>query len=301
MPSKEFLAFREQVPSAPPVSEAPEGAIPEEFARMGVPMVGPDYTPPEPVIPAGYLGGAVTVGGVPGLHLTRQGVRKGAAHMHIHGGGFTLGSAMTAGELLAEFLEGTGLEGYSVEYGLAPWHPYPEGLNDCLAFYRGLLEMGYEKIVVGGESAGGALTLSLVYALKEEGLPLPAAIWCSSPAADICYDQGELYHRDQFLATSEGIRAAYARNANLKDPKVSPVYGDFTGFPPMFLQTGGGESLSASVVRVAVAAMKANNEVHLHFGKDMPHTFAMDYKSYPEARNALDEFTEFINRTLGDF
>ena len=265
---------------------------------MGVPMVGPDYVPPEPVIPQGYTGGKVNVGGVDGLHITRPGTRKGMAHMHIHGGGFTIGSAMVNGELLAEFLEGTGLEGYSVEYALAPWHPFPQGLNDCLNFYKGLLDMGYETIVVGGESAGGGLTLSLVHALKEEGLPLPAAIWCSSPAVDLCFDKEELYSRDAFLETSEGIRQAYARGEHLKDPKASPVCGDFTGFPPMYLQTGGGESLSASIVRLAAAAMKANNEVYLHFGQDMLHTFALDYKSYPEARNAMDDLITFINRTL---
>ena len=298
MPSKEFLAFSAQRMMGPPPCEVSPDALPEEFARLGIPMVGPDYMPPEPEIPQGYTGGKVTVGGVDGLHITRPGARQGVAHMHIHGGGYTIGSAMTNGELLAEFLEGTGLEGYSVEYGLAPWHPYPQGLNDCLNFYKGLLDMGYEKIVVGGESAGGGLTLSLVHALKEQGLPLPAAIWCSSPAVDLCFDQKELFLRDMMLSTSEGIRQAYAPGADLEDPKVSPAFGDFTGFPTMYIQAGGGECLSASIVRMAAAAMKANNEVYFHFGQDMPHTFALDYKSYPEARHAMDDLIAFINRTL---
>lgn len=310
MPSKAFLDFQSKVPSAPPSAETPEvgsfnpggpiggPGIPEEYLSLGVPMMPPDYVPQEPVIPEGYSGGKMELGGVTGLHVTREGVRSDCCHLYIHGGGYTLGSAMTAGETLVHFLEATGLEGYAVEYRLAPYHKFPAAVDDCVDFYKGLLEKGYKKIVVGGESAGAGLTLSLTHALKMEGLPLPAALWCSSPVDDMCYDQRELYKTDMFVDCCEGIRKAYVGDWDLTDPRLSPIHGDFSGFPPMFVQAGGGESLAAGAIRIVQKAAKANCEVLLHFGKDMPHTFAMDYGAYPEATNAMKEFTTFICNVL---
>ncbi len=302
MPSKEFLDFQSQIPTMPPIGDLPGGPIqeniPPEFASLGVPILPPDYTSPEPVIPSDFFGGKTEVNGVPGLHVMRGDVRAGCAHLYIHGGGFTIGSAMTSGEFLAYFLEKTGLEGYAVEYRLALYHPFPAAITDCLEFYQGLLNMGYDRIVVGGESAGASLTLGLVHALKMENLPLPAAIWCSSPVDDISYGERETYKTDMFTECSEGVRKAYAPDGDLKDPRISPIYGDFSGFPPMFIQAGGAESLVAGTVRLVTAAAKADNEVLLHIGKGMPHTFAMDYQHYPEANNAMNEFTTFINNIL---
>jgi acetyl esterase/lipase len=205
---------------------------------------------------------------------------------------------MTAGPLLKLFAEKCGLEGYGVEYGLAPWHPFPQGLNDCVRFYEGLLDMGYEEIVVGGESAGAALTLSLALAVKEKGLKLPKVLWCSSPVDDVEWYKGEVYHQDFLSESSDKVQLAYAPDADPKDPLLSPIYGDFTGMPPMIIQTGGGESLSAGGVRLAAKAAKANVEVVLHFGQDMPHTFAMDYRYYPEAAQAMEEILTFVNNRL---
>jgi acetyl esterase/lipase len=312
MPSKEFLAYRDQIPTAPPMpgGAAPAGPMPggpnaypgaapgSAAPDFGVPVLPPDYVPPEPVIPAGCTGGKVTVGGVTGLHVTMPGVREKAALLYLHGGGFTIGSAMTAGPLLKLFAERAGLEGYAVEYGLAPYHPFPEGVEDCVAFYKGLLDMGYTKIVVGGESAGAGLTLSLALALKDRGLPRPVALWCSSPVEGVGPAQGEAYIQDFLADSTDKIRAVYAPDADPCDPLLSPICGDFTGLPPMILQAGGGESLAAGAVRLAEKAARANVEVVLHFGQDMPHTFAMDYALYPEAAYAMDEILAFVRQWL---
>ncbi len=316
MPSKEFLDFQVNIPTAPPnapggpAAPGPDGApmqggpnaypgaAPGSPAPAGVPMMPPGYVPPDPEIPAGCSGGKVTVGGVSGMHLTKPGVKDKCAMLYIHGGGYTIGTAMTAGPLLSYFADACGLEGYSVEYGLAPEHPFPEGVMDCVHFYQGLLEMGYEKIVVGGESAGAGLTLSLALALKDRGLPLPAALWCSSPVDDIRTKDHEIYKEDFLCASCEEIVKVYAPDADPRDPLLAPIYGDFTGMPPMILQCGGGESLAAGTVRLAEKAARANCEVVLHFGQDMPHTFAMDYEHYPEAAFAMEEICRFINFRL---
>lgn len=308
--SKAFLSYQKNIPTVPPTSMdgpgipgsasgRPGGApIPAEFAHLKVPMMPPDYVSPEPEIPAGYEGGKIMLDGVPGMRLTKVGIREKAAFLYIHGGGFTLGSGMTAGSLLAHFLEKTNLEGYSVDYTLAPYAKFPVAVNQCVAFYKGLLNMGIERIVVGGESAGAGLTLSLVHALKMENLPMPAAIWCSSPVDNIRYDQEELFLEDMFTACCEDLMEAYAGDADPKDPRLSPIFGDYRDFPPTFIQAGSAESLSAGAFRIVDKLVRAGNEVHFTFGKGMPHTFAMDYAIYPEAENAMNEILTFINNVL---
>lgn len=307
--SKAFLDYQKNIPTAPPASmegpgqpgmgPGPQGSpVPQEFAHLKVPMMPPDYVSPEPEIPEGYQGGKVELGGVPGMMLSRPGVREKAAFLYIHGGGFTLGSGMTAGSLLVHFLEHTNLAGYSVDYHLAPYHKFPTQINEIVAFYKGMLDSGIEKIVVGGESAGAGLTVSLIMALKMENLPLPAAIWASSPVDDIRYDQQELFLKDMFTESCQDMLEAYVGDADPKDPRISPIYGDFSDFPPTFIQAGSGESLAAGALRIVDKLVRAGNEVHFTFGKGMPHTFAMDYALYPEAENAMNEILTFVNHVL---
>lgn len=307
--SEAFIKYQENFQAGPPMSPdapslpgtfAPQGGtpIPEEFAHLKVPMMPPDYVAPGPEIPEGFEGGKVTVGGVTGLHMTRAGVREKAAFLYIHGGGFTIGSGMIAAPLLSHIIESTGLECYSVEYSLAPYAKFPVAINECVAFYKGLLDSGFERIIVGGESAGAGLTLSLVHALKMEKLPLPYAIWCSSPVDNIRYDKEEVFLHDMFLDSTGDILEAYVGDADPKDPRISPIYGDFSGFPPTFIQSGSAESLSAGALRLVDKLVRAGNEVHFTFGKGMPHTFAMDYESYPEANNAMNEILTFMNNVL---
>ncbi len=306
--SKAFLEYQDKIPTAPPASMdgpgqpgmAPPGAspIPAEYAHLKVPMMPPDYRSPDPEIPAGYCGGRVELGGVPGMVLTKDGVREKAAFLYIHGGGFTLGSGMTAAPLLAHVLDHTNLEGYSVDYSLAPYAKFPVAIQEIVSFYKGLLDKGISRIMVGGESAGAALTLSLVMALKMEGLPLPAAVWASSPADNIRYDQEELFLHDMFTESNGDILEAYVGDADPKDPRISPIYGDFSEFPPTFIQAGSRESLSAGALRLVNKLVRAGGEVHFTFGKGMPHTFAMDYAFYPEAENAMNEILTFMNNVL---
>lgn len=307
--SKAFLDYQKNIPTAPPASmdgpgvpgmgPAPGAApIPQEFAHLKVPMMPPDYQSPEPEIPAGFEGGKISLNGVPGMMLSRPGVRENAAFLYIHGGGFTLGSGMTAGSLLKHFLEHTNLAGYSVDYHLAPYHKFPTQINEIVAFYKGILDSGIEKIVVGGESAGAGLTLSLVMALKQENLPLPSAIWASSPVDDIRFDLLELFTEDMFTSGCEDMVEAYVGDADPKDPRISPLYGDFSDFPPTFIQAGSGESLAAGALRIVDKLVRAGNEVHFTFGKGMPHTFAMDYALYPEGNNAMNEILSFVNQVL---
>lgn len=289
------------MPPMPPAQGGPN-AYPGPTGGMpgpgNLPMVPPDYQPPEPEIPDGVMGGKISIGGVDGLKITVNEAPSKNAMLYIHGGGFTIGSGMTAGSLLKMFSEKTGLDCYAVEYGLAPYHTFPEPVEQCQQFYLGLKEMGYENIVVGGESAGAALSLGVTFQLRNCGDPQPAALWLSSPLDDLVMSRTETYMQDMFSACGDAIVEVYAPGCDTTDPRISPIYGDYTDFPPMIIQVGGGESLAAGGVRIAAKAARCNSEVILHFGKDMPHTFAMDYEHYPEAAFAMEEIIAFIKSRL---
>lgn len=287
MPSKKFAEYMDGLGAEPP------RGFPE-----GVPMLPAGYEPPDPVVPEGYSGGKAIVGGIPGIFLARPGMRERSCFMHIHGGGYTVGSAMECMGILQRFAEDCRLEGFSVEYRLAPGAVFPAAVEDCIAFYAGLLEKGYEHIVVGGESAGATLSLSLTHALKARGLMLPAAIWCSSPVDDALYSRREYFRHDPFIGLCEEIFNIYAPGADPEDPLLSPVFGDFSGFPPLCIQAGGAESLAAGAVRLAAKAAAADVDVVFRYGKGMGHTYAMLYGAFPEATNAMREITRFVNDNL---
>ncbi len=296
MPSKEFLEYADRIPKEPPLGMQDAGdPIPEEFADLPLPILPPHFRAPVPELSPGFTGGEIELCGVRGLYADAEDTIKGAAFLHIHGGGFTIGSAMEAVGLLEHFVKETHLASYSADYRLAPYARYPEPLEDCLQFYKGLLEKGYTGIVLGGESAGASLVLSLAHAIRKAGLPEPIALWCSSPVAEIDFADREISYTDMFSETCKELCRVYCPGADLHEPLLSPYYGDFTDFPPLFLQAGSTESLSYGIIRVLDKAAKAGNEVHFHMGKDMPHTFAMDFGKYPEATEAMREIVSFVN------
>ena len=265
----------------------------------GPPTLPDDFRAPVPELPAGYSGGEVTVGGVRGLYLTRPGVREKCCMMHIHGGGFTIGSAMDSLDLLQHLSRETGLACFSVDYRLAPKYRHPAMLDDCVNFYKGLRELGYEMIFVGGESAGAVLTLTTTLRLRDEGVALPAGLWCSSPPGSADYANEELFCEDMFSKVGNDVFSIYTEpGADIHDPLLSPVYADFTGFPPTLLQAGSAESLGASVVRLVYPLCKADVDLTFRFGKGMEHTYALYYGQFPEATAAMRQITDFVNDIL---
>lgn len=292
MSSKAYQAFQKRALEDRMVANMPD-------LSAGPPTLPDDFRAPVPELPAGYTGGEVFVGGVRGLHMTRPGVRAKCCMMHIHGGGFTIGTAMDAVDVLAELSRQTGLECYSVDYRLAPKYRHPIMLDDCVAFYKGLLELGYEQIFVGGESAGALLSITTTLRLRDEGVCLPAGIWCSSPPGDANYAGEELFVEDMFSNVGGDVFSIYTNpGQDIRDPYLSPVYADFTGFPPTLLQAGSAESLGASVARLVYPMCKANVDLTFRFGKGMEHTYCMYFGQFPEATQAMRDICNFINDTL---
>jgi len=293
MPSEQFKIYKQQNPMGggmPGMEKPPE---PGQMPTMpeGFKMVLPH-------IPEGFQGELVEVNGIKGVRISAPDVKKGRVFMHIHGGGFTSGSAVFGVPFMLYLVKALGIECYSVEYSLAPKHKFPTQINECLAFYKGLLDKGYEKTIIGGESAGAGLSLSVTHCIKDNSLRLPAAVIALSPAADLAFPAAEIYKPDPMVDMMPVIAEAYAGNADLKNPYVSPAYGDFNGFPPLLLQAGSNESLAAQSVYLAKAAAKADVEVLLHFWKDMGHCFAQEFGNYPEADSAMLEIVNFIKDKL---
>jgi epsilon-lactone hydrolase len=296
MPSEQFKKYHQRYPMGkgmPGMENMPGPGMKNPSGEWLVPTMPEGFEPVMPPLPSGFVGEKVMVNGVKGVRVTAPGVKKGRVFMHIHGGGFTIGSAVFGVPFMLYLVKALLTECYSVEYSLAPKHKFPTPINECLAFYQGLLEKGYEKIVIGGESAGATLSIAVTHAIKDKKLHLPAAVIALSPVGDLS-PHAKGYTNDMFVEMAPVIAKVYVGSADLKNPYISPLYGDFKNFPPLLLQAGGGESLAADSVNLAEAAAKADVEVLLHIWQGMGHCFAQEFGNYPEADSAMQEIVRFI-------
>lgn len=225
--------------------------------------------------------------------------------LYFHGGAYALGSALGGAALAAELAGPCGIRAVSVEYRLAPEHPFPAALDDALAAYQGLLDEGIaaENIVVSGESAGGGLALALLGSLAGRGLPAPAAAVVLSPWADLTLSGRTVQSKTPVDAalTPRALRvraADYVADHDPADPRISPLFADYRGFPPLLLQVGSHEILLADAVRVAERAALADVAVTLQVTPAVPHVFQGFAAILSEGREALAHATAFIRHHL---
>jgi len=223
--------------------------------------------------------------------------------LYVHGGGYVLKSAL---DTLAVYMaEETGLPIVSVEYRLAPEHPFPAALEDCLAAYRGLLE-SYDpgEVVLLGGSAGGGLVLSTLLAAREQGLPLPRAVGLFSPWTDLTRTGDSYYFnegRDPVLrwqGNLEIFARSYAGSQDLKDPLVSPVYGDYEGsFPKALIVTGTRDLFLSNCVRITRKIRRAGGDIRLEIWEEMFHGFEL-MPNLPEGAEARKTMATFLLESL---
>ena len=225
--------------------------------------------------------------------------------LQLHGGGYYGKLHNTYRDMAAMYHEVSG--GYSVlsvDYRVAPEHPYPAALEDALCAYHWILEQKYpvEKLFVVGDSAGGGLALALVMFLRDHKLPLPGGIVTMSPWTDLT-GNGASY-RDNFeidpifgKSTDSLIyKEGYYREQDPTTPYISPAYGSFEGFPPMLMQVGEYEMLLSDTLTVTEKAKAAGISVEEHIYKGMFHVFQMGLSLYPESQEAWTEVGRFIRR-----
>ncbi len=227
---------------------------------------------------------------------------EGPVVLHLHGGGYMFGSARSSLGYASRISEAIGGAVYSVDYRRGPEHAYPAALDDSVSAYRWLVDQGVDsrRIIVTGESAGGGLALATVRRILDEGLPAPAGVWVLSPFADLALEAPSIDQRDgrdpvvnRDLLTQ--MSGAYAQGHDPRDPRVSPVYADYTGFPPILLHAAENEALRDDAVRVAKQAEAAGVPVDLHLVPDSVHIFAiLDF--LPESQEALDTFAGAAHR-----
>ena len=249
------------------------------------------------------------LGGVPVFTLTPKTVtpnHEGRVILHIHGGGYVFHPGETGtgeGLLMAAF---GGFKVISVDYRMPPDHPYPAALDDVVAVYKALLaDYSPERIAVFGSSTGGGLTLALMLRAKAEGLPLPAAIAPGSPWSDMS-KTGDSYvtHEglDNVLVSYDGwlkdAALLYAAGHNLKDPYLSPVYGDVRGLPPTLLTSGTRDLFLSNTVRMHQKLREAGVPAELVVFEGMSHVQYILAPEAPEAHRHFAELTAFFERHL---
>ncbi|MEA5078232.1 MAG: alpha/beta hydrolase [Anaerolineaceae bacterium] len=222
--------------------------------------------------------------------------------LYFHGGGFVFGLSSLHLQMAASLAKRSGLRVLMVDYRLAPDAPFPAALEDCLSAYQWLLAQGVQahNIVLGGDSAGGNLVLTLLLQLRGANLPLPAAAACLSPVTDLTEDkQLDPTIHDPVLSVEimHFYNQAYLAGNDPHDPLISPVYGDLHGFPPLLIHVGEDEMLRGDAKRIAAVAEAAGVEVRLEVYARMWHVWQLTL-SLPQATQSLDDIAQFFKAHL---
>jgi monoterpene epsilon-lactone hydrolase len=244
-----------------------------------------------------------TVGGVSGEWVDGPSASK-AVLLYLHGGGYFGCSAKSHRPITVAFA----LQGFHVfapDYRLAPENQFPAAVDDAVAAYRGLLSESYtpQQIVVAGDSAGGGLALSLMLALRDENLALPAGAVLFSPWTDLAAT-GESVHTNadrcsMFHGPDIGLSARYyLGEMDPRNPLASPLYAHFKGFPPLLIHVGADEVLRDDSTRLAERAQAAGVRVELKVWPVVPHAWQLAPHRIPEARQSLRESAEFLRKLI---
>lgn len=231
---------------------------------------------------------------------------KSAVVVYMHGGGFVEGSGDEDGAIIFPVFEELGVRGLSVDYRLAPGHPFPAAVEDTKNVFLGLLDDGYsaEQIALAGDSVGGNLAVAATLALKADGKPLPGAIVAISAGSLDMKVFGDSYTTlsdlDPFEKASQIYQniEKYAGDTRRDHPLMSPLYGDFKGFPPLLIQVGTRDLLLSDSVRLARKARRAGVDVTLDVWEGMWHAWHMTWPEVPEAREACREAAHFLAKHL---
>ncbi len=225
--------------------------------------------------------------------------------LYLHGGGYVSGSPRTHRALTAELANVTGGQVIAPAYRLAPEAVYPAALVDAWGVYWWLLERGVppSRLVVMGDSAGGGLTIALLIALRDAGLPLPAGAVGLSPWVDLDLTGETMQANAPTDYINETVLRASARmylggRCPQETPLASPLYADLHGLPPLLIQAGSVEMLLDDSRRLAAAAQAAGVDTTLEVWDDMIHVWHFFYRLAPGARQAVDHIADFVARRV---
>jgi monoterpene epsilon-lactone hydrolase len=256
-------------------------------------------------LPADVTVTAAALGGVPTAEITVDGIEPRHVVLYFHGGVYVIGDAFQAAGLASQVGRRTRAKVISVDYRLAPEHPYPAAVDDALAAYDALLEGGTAPadIVLAGESAGGGLAVAALVNARDHGLPLPAAAFAMSPYADLTLSGATMDTKRAAdpLFTPEAFPPRVADYTVGRDAAVgliSPIFADLSGLPPLIIQAGSHELLLDDAVRLARQAAVADVPVTLDITAGVPHVFQAYYPILDEAAAALDRAGQLLSAHL---
>ncbi len=226
--------------------------------------------------------------------------------VHLHGGAYVLGGGVAGTSeaiVIARYAE---MPVMSIDYRMPPAHPFPAAVDDVVAVWRGLLkDRAASSMALGGTSAGGGLALASSQRLRQLKLDLPGALWAGTPWADLTKTGDSQFINegiDRMLVTYDGVLVAaarlYAGGHSLKTPLISPVYGDFVGFPPTQLVTGTRDLFLSDTARVHRKLRVAGAVADLNVYEGMSHAGYLVALRSPESRQVYGELGAFLKRHL---
>jgi epsilon-lactone hydrolase len=248
---------------------------------------------------------AVDAGGVPAVRVATPASRADRHILFLHGGGFVAGSSALYRHVTWRFAAAARARVLSVDYRLAPEHPFPAALEDAVSAYRWLLAEGADPghVAVMGDSAGANLAFAMLLKARDEGLPLPVAAVGFSPWVDLALESPSMERKaaaDPMLnaADTPKLVKSYLDGADPRIPYASPLYGDLSGLPPTLIQVGSDEMLRDDAVRMADNLRAAGCHVELEIWPRMPHVWHLFATILPEARQAIARVAAFLEGRL---
>ncbi|MHA2037048.1 MAG: alpha/beta hydrolase [Promethearchaeota archaeon] len=246
----------------------------------------------------------ITIGSIPAEWISVSEAKEDEVYLRLFGGGYMMGTLESRRIISYHLSRVTHLRCLNIEYRLAPEYPFPAALEDSIASYKWLLSEGFDpkKIVIGGESAGGGLTVATLLKLKEENLSLPAAGVLMSPWADLTGSGKSIITNQKFEPLiKDGLTwmaKSYTQKESLSNPLISPVFADLHGLPPLLIQVGGIEALLDDSVTLADQAKTAGVEAILEVYENMTHVFQNYGESLSESRKAFESVNDFIRKYI---
>ena len=241
-----------------------------------------------------------TVGGVDAIVATPTQEPPDRHVLYFHGGGYSVGSPRSHVAMGARLAKRAAATVTLIDYRLAPEHPYPAAIDDCVAAYRALVASTDPALVtIAGDSAGGGAAVATLCALRDAGDPMPGCGYLLSPWTDLTASGDSVRSKadvDPMIRAGliTPMAEMYAADTPLDHPGVSPLFADLAGLPPMLIQTGVDEVLLSDSTRLADRARAAGVEVVLDLADDMWHVYPMFAGLVPEATEALVRAAVFI-------
>ncbi len=298
MPSPESLNIR---PYLLTLKNAPPAPLPEQRANLE--LLVENYVGHPIPLPTGTQVEPVNADGISAEWISAPNADTERVLLYLHGGAYVLGSLKSHRDLVARLSAASGVRGLLIDYRLAPEHVFPAAIDDALTAYRWLLANGTkpEHIVIGGDSAGGGLTLALLQTLRDKNVPQPAGAVLLSPWTDLVGAVESRTTRDADDPWISGelitfVSGMYLGTEDAHNPLISPIHADLHGFPPLFIHVGNDEVLLDDSLHVAEHAKAADVPVELTVWDGMWHVFQAFAPVLPEGQQAIEQIGTFIRK-----